>query len=34
MSESVMNINDLPAFLVKIIPTEKVRVKAEMKSQN
>jgi len=27
MSESVMNITDLPAFLVKIIPTGKVRVK-------
>ena len=27
MSETVMNIDALPEFLVKIIPTEKVRVK-------
>jgi len=27
MSESVMSINALPEFLVKIMPTEKVRVK-------
>jgi len=27
MSETVMNINALPEFLIKIMPTEKVRVK-------
>jgi len=27
MNESVISINALPEFLVKIIPTEKVRVK-------
>ena len=27
MSESVISINALPEFLVKIMPTEKVRVK-------
>ena len=27
MSETVMSINALPEFLVKIMPTEKVRVK-------